>query len=153
MVRDEDPPEPVEVGPEPSTFVEHGSAVGKRLDAHIPTPRQKPKPTKKVAKLTQTEEPPVAVPPEMPAVETVGRRGRPPKVKSQQASQDQAAPDGGDGQAPELPQLPTYISRRDKRLGRTNAAPRDAGTHHQSAERPDQRGSSGPRSMKWGDDI
>lgn len=152
-VRDEDPPEPVEVGPEPRTSVEHGSAVGKRLDAHIPTPRQKSKPPKKVAELKRTDDPPIMIPPEMPAGETVRRRGRPPKVKSQQASQDQAAPDASGGQAPELKPLPTYISRRDKRLGRTNAAPRDAGTHHQSADRPDQRGSSGPRSMKWGDDI
>ena len=99
------------------------------------------------------ETPQIAVPPEMPTGKAVGRRGRTPKVESQQASQDQAAADDGDGQTSEPTQLPTYISRRDKRLGRKNADPRDAGTHHQSAERPDQRGSSGPRSMNWGDDI
>ncbi|WP_206240469.1 hypothetical protein [Novosphingobium terrae] len=147
QVRDEDVSAEAAVrdaGDDPHAPVEHGSAVGLRKDAHIPTPRQKPK----EPKVPATLRPAAGVP--APAVKPIKTRKR--RAAENQEAAAETTLDSQASAASEPEQPAPYVSRRDRRLGRTNDDRRNAGTQQQSADRRDQRAAPAPRSNKTGEE-
>ncbi|MEO7468778.1 MAG: hypothetical protein ABIV36_17320 [Sphingobium limneticum] len=139
-VTDEEIPDTDDVAPDAHQPAQHGSAEGKRKDAHIPTPRQKVRAPTEPVKLQPAENAPApATKPSKPSSASAGK-----KVTDE--SSRNTEPTEASGTQP-------YSSRRDRRLGRKNDAPRNAGTHHQSADGRDQRGASAPRSTKTGEPL